>query len=495
MRLNTACEQLSVSALHFPWQVGRTLAESLHQGAGGGSLHRMAVSAADASAAPPPPHTNWHSYYNELALQLIAATTAAGMAVEPSSYVSYMSHHSCFLSRPDSAGGQNTACLSCCSPAVIFAVGASSLCRAPDAPTVARIGTSVGSATLAVMPSGGAPANALQALERAAAAAATPLAYQPAELLQLIAEHLRASGLDASADTLTGEARLTPSPASTGTSRRRPAEQLADAAVAEALPAKAPAAGVAAAVHAADEAGDPPQAAGRDGSGVAGGDGPPPAKRRRLSVARGLQAALAASGASASSLEVGGGSGGGLQVAPQRSISPQSPGSAAGAPRPPRQLPLPPPRSTVQTAAMPQTAARVASGDAAWLNRLSPTPATEAPAARPVFMSSLLAKLPSRPARQHRAGSPTNGPAASSMMESSATPFAGGGGSAGQAEGAAASRLHGMVMAHLRAQHEAACAAAANPISTLAPISLLEPHVLPEVTLLAPMLKQLMLLK
>lgn len=482
MRLKSACEQISVSALHFPWQVGRTLAESLHQGAGGGSLHRMAVSATDASAAPPPPHTNWHSYYNELALQLIAATTAAGMAVEPSSYVSYMRHHSCFLSRPDSAGGQKTACLSCGSPAVIFAVGASSLWRAPDAPTVARIGTGVGSATLAVMPNGGAPANALQALERAAAAAATPLAYQPAELLQLMAEHLRASGLDASADTLTGEARLTPSPASTA---RRPAEQPAGAAAAEALPAKAPAAGVAATVHAADEGDGPPQAAGRDGSGVAGGDGPPSAKRRRLSVARGLQAALAASGASASSPEVGGGGNCGLHVAPQSSISPQSPGWAAGAPRPPRQPPLPPPRSTVQTAAMPQTAARVACGDAAWLNRLSPMPATEAPAARPVFMSSLLAKLPSRPARQHRAGSPTNGPAAGSIspMESSATPFAGGGGSAGQVEGAATSRLHGMVMAHLRAQHESACAAAANPISTLAPISLLEPHVLPEVTL------------
>lgn len=66
-------------------------------------------------------------------------------------------------------------------------------------------GDKVLATTLAVLPGGsGAPASALQALERAAAAAATPLAYQPEELLQLIAEHLRASGLSASAETLTG---------------------------------------------------------------------------------------------------------------------------------------------------------------------------------------------------------------------------------------------------------------------------------------------------
>jgi hypothetical protein len=58
-------------------QVGKTLADSLHQSAGGG-LHRMAVSTADAGASPPPPHTTWHSHYNELALQLIASTTTAG---------------------------------------------------------------------------------------------------------------------------------------------------------------------------------------------------------------------------------------------------------------------------------------------------------------------------------------------------------------------------------------------------------------------------------
>lgn len=57
--------------------MGKTLAESLHQSAGG-SLHRMAVSTADAGASPPPPHTTWHSHYNELALQLIASTTTAG---------------------------------------------------------------------------------------------------------------------------------------------------------------------------------------------------------------------------------------------------------------------------------------------------------------------------------------------------------------------------------------------------------------------------------
>ena len=66
-------------------------------------------------------------------------------------------------------------------------------------------GDKVLATTLAVLPGGsGAPASALQALERAAAAAATPLAYQPEELLQLIAEHLRASGLSASAETLAG---------------------------------------------------------------------------------------------------------------------------------------------------------------------------------------------------------------------------------------------------------------------------------------------------
>lgn len=62
-------------------QVGKTLADSLHQSAGSGSLHRTAVSAADAGATPPPPHATWHSYYNELALQLIALTTAAGKPV------------------------------------------------------------------------------------------------------------------------------------------------------------------------------------------------------------------------------------------------------------------------------------------------------------------------------------------------------------------------------------------------------------------------------
>lgn len=65
---------------YMPMQVGRTLADSLHQSAGSSGLHRMAVSAADAGASPPPPHATWHSYYNELALQLIASTTAAGIA-------------------------------------------------------------------------------------------------------------------------------------------------------------------------------------------------------------------------------------------------------------------------------------------------------------------------------------------------------------------------------------------------------------------------------
>ena len=65
-------------------KVARRLAESLHQPAGAASgLARGAVSAADAGAAPPPPHT-WHSYYNELAMRLIRQISGTSELLKPS---------------------------------------------------------------------------------------------------------------------------------------------------------------------------------------------------------------------------------------------------------------------------------------------------------------------------------------------------------------------------------------------------------------------------
>ncbi|KAL5850013.1 hypothetical protein ACOSQ4_008026 [Xanthoceras sorbifolium] len=52
----------------------------------------------------------------------------------------------------------------------------------------------------------------LRRIERAAIAAATPIAYHSRELLQLIHEHLQASGLSSTAATLLKEAQLTPLP-------------------------------------------------------------------------------------------------------------------------------------------------------------------------------------------------------------------------------------------------------------------------------------------
>ena len=51
-------------------------------------------------------------------------------------------------------------------------------------------------------------APALHKIERAAIAASTQITYPPAELLMLVEDHLRASGLHASADMLTREAGL-----------------------------------------------------------------------------------------------------------------------------------------------------------------------------------------------------------------------------------------------------------------------------------------------
>ncbi len=51
-------------------------------------------------------------------------------------------------------------------------------------------------------------APALHKIERAAIAASTHITYAPSELLVLIEDHLRASGLHASADALAAEAAL-----------------------------------------------------------------------------------------------------------------------------------------------------------------------------------------------------------------------------------------------------------------------------------------------
>ncbi len=56
-------------------------------------------------------------------------------------------------------------------------------------------------------------APALHKIERAAIAASTQITYPPAELLMLVEDHLRASGLHASADMLTQEADLPRLPA------------------------------------------------------------------------------------------------------------------------------------------------------------------------------------------------------------------------------------------------------------------------------------------
>ncbi|KAF5726321.1 DDB1- and CUL4-associated factor 1 isoform X1 [Tripterygium wilfordii] len=56
----------------------------------------------------------------------------------------------------------------------------------------------------------------LRRIERAAIAAATPITYHSRELLQLIHEHLQASGLAASAATLLKEAQVTPLPSLAG---------------------------------------------------------------------------------------------------------------------------------------------------------------------------------------------------------------------------------------------------------------------------------------
>lgn len=53
-----------------------------------------------------------------------------------------------------------------------------------------------------------AAAPALQKIERAAIASATPISYMPQELLMLMYEHLKATGLHGSATTLAKEAGL-----------------------------------------------------------------------------------------------------------------------------------------------------------------------------------------------------------------------------------------------------------------------------------------------
>jgi hypothetical protein len=132
--------------------------------------------------------------------------------------------------------------------------------------------------------------------------------------------------------------------------------------------------------------------------------------------------------------------------------------------------------------------------DASWLSRLS-TPAAVRPAAdaaaagaAPASIGSLLSRLPRRHHSQRRSPTPAAAVGASgcvpAVAESPGAPVACPTASPAAGTCPADSRLHSMVMAHLRAQHEAACAAAANPVSTLAPISLLEPHVLPEVQLI-----------
>lgn len=59
-------------------------------------------------------------------------------------------------------------------------------------------------------------APALHKIERAAIAASTHISYPPSELLMLMEDHLRASGLQASADMLASEAGLARLPTDDG---------------------------------------------------------------------------------------------------------------------------------------------------------------------------------------------------------------------------------------------------------------------------------------
>ncbi|KAJ4779581.1 DDB1-and CUL4-associated factor 1 [Rhynchospora pubera] len=72
--------------------------------------------------------------------------------------------------------------------------------------------TNSGKATTLAATDAAAPA--LRRIERAAIAAATPISYHSRELLQLIHEHLQASGLKSTADTLLKEADIAPLPSS-----------------------------------------------------------------------------------------------------------------------------------------------------------------------------------------------------------------------------------------------------------------------------------------
>ena len=62
-------------------------------------------------------------------------------------------------------------------------------------------------------------------------------------------------------------------------------------------------------------------------------------------------------------------------------------------------------------------------------------------------------------------------------------------GKANASERTVHSRLHAIVMQHLRHQHKAACLRSAAPISTLPPMSLLRPKSLPQVSHHAPALR------
>ena len=59
-------------------------------------------------------------------------------------------------------------------------------------------------------------------------------------------------------------------------------------------------------------------------------------------------------------------------------------------------------------------------------------------------------------------------------------------GAASTSERTVHSRLHAIVMQHLRHQHKSACLRSAAPISTLPPMSLLRPKSLPQVSHYAP---------
>lgn len=265
----------------------------------------------------------------------------------------------------------------------------------------------------------------MQALERAATAAATPIAYQPAQLLQLIAEHLRASGLEASADCLSSEAGLTPSPQSTAASdfaansrHPHPAPPSQPPAAELRQPSMQPA-GTSAPDGQASCAKSGSQGAGE--AAVAGGaeDGPPAAKRRRLSVAPRLHINRRTSAGSVSHT-------------PRSSAAP-SPLGTPGAPLPvitsqPHSIVL----DTCGTA-QPRTMSDAASvtptpsdrgGDAAWLKRQSPVASASAgPCSGP---ETLLSNLPRR-RRRGSGGAMGSSPAAftvlpAALLGSAATP-------------------------------------------------------------------------